>query len=164
MFHKDKLSDTLAITMSKFCIDVCLLYVVLSSSSQGYEVLELVPGSEYREGKKRKKKRDRNLEKLPVHRRADVDAGWQMLDCFTFMDNLWSLFKQACIKSELWQVKQSSCRTPRSGDWSFPKKRFSLQSVDAAFLCALHKNNGSTGKWPNWSDTCVSPNWIKSSY
>lgn len=57
MFHKDKLSDTLAITMSKFCIDVCLLYVVLSSSSQGYEVLEPVPGSEFTEGKKEEEKK-----------------------------------------------------------------------------------------------------------
>lgn len=57
MFHKDNLSNTLAITMLKFCIDVCLLYVVLSSSSQGYEMLEPVPGSEFTEGKKRKKKK-----------------------------------------------------------------------------------------------------------
>lgn len=102
------------------------------------------PSLDCTEGKKRMEKK--NLEKLPVHRWAAMDTGWQTLDCFTFPDNLWSLINQTCIKWELWQVKLSSCRTPRSGDGSFSKQQFLLQSRNAVFLCALHKNNSSTGK------------------
>lgn len=147
--------------MSKFCIDVSLLYVVLSSSSQGYEVLEPVPGRNLQKARKGKKKKKRSKSReVASSQKGGRRCCWQMLDCFALVDNLWSLINQACIKSQLWQVKHSSCRTPRSGDWSIPMKRDSLQSVDAAFLCALHKNNGSTGKWPNWSDTRVSPNFL----
>lgn len=98
----------------------------------------------YRRQKKNGKKK--NLEKLPVHRWAAMDAGWQTLDCFTFTDNLWSVINQTCIKSELWQVKLSSCRTPRSGDGSFSKQQFLHQSRNTVFLCTLHKDNSSTGK------------------
>lgn len=59
--------------------------------------------------------------------------------------NLCSLINPTIIKSELREVKLSSCRTPRSEDGSFSKPQVLLQHRNAVFLCALHKHNSSTG-------------------
>lgn len=107
----------------KCCLVLIFPFKVMKYWSQSQASL-------YRRQEKNEKKK-KNLEKLPVHRWAAMDAGWQTLDCFTFTDNRWSLINQTCIKSEQWQVKLSSSHPGVEMDLSLSSSSY----FRAATLC-----------------------------